>query len=489
MSDGGADTSPVSALPKLAAASPAEGDGRLARSAGLDALTGLPDRLAVAERLREAMDRARGGAGLVLLSIDLDDFKLVNDGLGHAAGDEVLRQLAERLDNVRRPCDVVARQGGDEFMMLVELESGADVGAAAASLGRRIADVLETPFRIGGAEFRIGASVGAAVYPGPAPDAETLHRHADSAMYEAKASGGGFAAFRAERPDPLARLATAAALRRGLVEGSMTVEYQPIYRLPSREIVGLEALSRWWDPARGPISPAEFIPVAERTGVINALGDWALEQLCSDAQAWDAQGLHPNFGFNVSPRQLQRPGFAADFARTVQRHGVDPSRIVVELTETGWTLELARTLPILDELTEAGFVLALDDFGAGYSSLSTLRTLPVKIIKIDRAFMTGLPDDPQTVAIIDAILALANACNCDVVVEGVETEAQLDFLTQRSVRLVQGFVLARPQPRQAITEMLQAQLVPTRRAGGLKAPEPGYRAPVVPDSRLPGLTG
>jgi EAL domain-containing protein (putative c-di-GMP-specific phosphodiesterase class I) len=282
-------------------------------------------------------------------------------------------------------------------------------------------------------------------------------------MYRAKEQGGGFARFEPGTSDPLARLSMAAALRRGLQDGAVSLNYQPIYSLPSRTMVGLEALARWRDPNLGFVTPNEFIPVAEKTGVINALGDWVLEQLCRDAVAWDALGLHPNFGINVSPRQLQRPGFAAEFAATAARYDIDPSRIIIELTETGWTLEAARTMPILEELTTAGFALALDDFGAGYSSLSSLRDLPVKIIKVDRAFMADLPVNPQAVAIVEAILALANACGCDVVVEGVETEPQIDFLCERNVRLVQGFGLARPQTMATVTEMLQAELVTSRR--------------------------
>ncbi|MGH2890385.1 MAG: putative bifunctional diguanylate cyclase/phosphodiesterase [Solirubrobacteraceae bacterium] len=438
-------------------------EARLAHLAYHDALTGLPNRAALAERLQAALRRAEGTGKVVLLSIDLDDFKLVNDGLGHAAGDELLRQLASRLDGVRRPSDLLARQGGDEFVMLVELPDGADGAAAAALIGARIAELLEAPFTVAAAEFRIGASVGAAVYPDDALDAESLHRHADSAMYEAKEAGGGFSAFRTGRRDPLARLSMAAELRRGLGAGELWVEYQPVWRLPEQTLIGLEALARWRRPGRGLVPPDEFIPVAEKTGVIDALGDWVLERVCADAVVWDRLGLHPNIGVNVSPRQLQRPGFAEAFAATVGRHGVAPGRIVIELTESGWTLDAARTMPALDDLTSAGFVLALDDFGAGYSSLSRLRRLPVKIIKVDRSFMTDLPSDPQALAIVDGILGLANACRCDVVVEGVENEAQIQLLSERGVRLAQGFGLARPQSAQAITALLRDHLVAGRR--------------------------
>jgi diguanylate cyclase (GGDEF)-like protein len=439
---------------------------RLAHLAYHDPLTGLPNRAGLAERLRTALAATDRGGRLVLLSIDLDGFKIVNDGLGHAAGDELLCQVARRLEDVRRPTDIVARHGGDEFVLLAEIDADTDAAAAAAAIGRRIGERMEAPFTVADAEFRVGASVGAAIYPDDAADAETLHRHADWAMYQAKESGGGFAAFRDGQADPLGRMSMAAALRRGLLDGALHIEYQPIYSLPSRALVGLEALSRWRDPTRGVVAPDVFIPVAEKTGVINALGDWVLEQVCRDARAWEAHGLRPNFGVNVSPRQLQRPGFAADLAGRVAFHGLDPRRFILELTETAWALEAGRTMPVLQELTASGFALALDDFGAGYSSLSRLRRLPVQVIKIDRSFMADLPEDPQAVAIVEAMLALANACHCDVVCEGVETEAQLEFLSRREVRLVQGFGLARPQPVEAVTALLERQLVAARRTVG-----------------------
>jgi diguanylate cyclase (GGDEF)-like protein len=448
-----------------------EAEACLAHLAYHDSLTGLPNRARLAERLEAALARAGDAGTVVLLSIDLDDFKLVNDGLGHAAGDLLLQHLANRLDRVRRPSDVLARQGGDEFMLLVELDVDADAPVVVASIARRIAELLETPFTVAGAELRIGASVGAAMYPDHARDAESLHRHADSAMYQAKETGSGFATYRPGRTDPLVRLAMAARLRRGLQDGALFLHYQPIYRLPERELIGVEALARWRDGARGLVPPDEFIPVAEKTGVINALGDWVLNEVCEQSRRWEALGLHPNIGVNVSPRQLQQPGFAEDFAKTVARHELDPSRIVIELTESAWTLESDRTLPVLEHLTEAGFSLALDDFGAGYSSLSRLRRLPVEVIKIDRSFMDDFPDDPQAAAIVVATLALASACGCDVVTEGVETEAQLRFLSEHGCRLVQGFGLCRPQPAATITKLLQAELIANRRTpgGGLTA--------------------
>lgn len=438
-------------------------DERLAHLAFHDPLTGLPNRAHLADRLQQALATAGDTGAVVLLSIDLDDFKLVNDGLGHAAGDELLCQVARRLQAIRGSGDLLARQGGDEFIVLLELEDRATAATTAAAVARRLIDLVEEPFQIADAELRIGASIGAAVYPADAADAESLHRHADTAMYRAKQTGGGFAAYRPGGADPLERLALAAALRRGLHEEALSVHYQPIFRLPSRKMIGVEALVRWTDADRGAISPAEFIPVAEKTGVIHALGDWVLEEVCRHVGQWDALGLHPKVGINISPRQLQRAGFADDFARTVAAAGIDPQRVVLELTESAWMLESSRTLLPLEELTAAGFVVALDDFGAGFSSLSRLRRLPVGVIKIDQSFMVDLPDDPQSAAIVEAILALATACGCDVVTEGIETEAQLQFMSERACRLAQGFWLARPVPLAEVTALMQDHLAADRR--------------------------
>lgn len=436
-----------------------------------DSLTGLPNRVRLAERLGVSLPRAadRGGS-VVLLSLDLDGFNAVNEGLGHEGADELLCQVAPRLDSIRRPADLLVRHGGDEFGLLAELEPGVNATAVVAALSERIARVLEMPFTLAGteagteAEVRIGASVGAAIYPTHALDARTLQRRADWAMDRARQSGGTFALYSPEATEPSAGVSRAAALRHGLRTGELFVHYQPVYRLPSRELIGVEALARWQREDGEIIGPDEFIPLAETTGLIHDLGDQVLDTVCAQAAAWEALALKPNFGINVSPRQLERPGFVTAFAAVVARAGLSPRRLVVELTESAWSVEATRTLGALEALTHAGFSLALDDFGAGYSSLSRLHALPVKVIKIDRSFLVDLPADPQAAAIVEAILALATACGCDVVCEGVETEAQLDFLSARGCRLAQGFGLGRPQPAAAMTELLIAELAADRRS-------------------------
>lgn len=435
----------------------------LAHLAYHDPLTDLPNRVRLAERLGEALTRAVDGASVALLSIDLDAFRTINDSLGRDAGDELLRQVARRLDSVRRTNDMLVRQGGDEFTLMAELDAGLDPTAVTVAMAERISSVLEEPFTLADAELRLTASVGAAIYPEDALEASALLRNADSAMYQAKEDGGGFALYRPGADKPMARMSMAAALRRGLRNEEFFLHYQPIYRLADRKLIGLEALVRWRRADAKIMPPDTFIPAAEKTGVIHALGDWVLETLCRQAVQWQALGLHPNFCINVSPRQLERPRFASHFASIVARSCLDPRHLIVELTESAWTVEASRTQAALKALTDAGFSLAIDDFGAGYSSLSRLRNLPVSVIKVDRSFLVDLPGDPQATAIVEAILALATACGCDVVCEGVETEAQLEFLRAGGCLQGQGFGLGRPQPAEAITEVLIAQLAADRR--------------------------
>jgi EAL domain-containing protein (putative c-di-GMP-specific phosphodiesterase class I) len=252
-------------------------------------------------------------------------------------------------------------------------------------------------------------------------------------------------------------------LRQALERGEMELHYQPIYRLSDMRAMGVEALIRWRKPDGELIAPGRFLPAAEQTGVIDDVGDFVLSELCRQAVRWRERGLLPNLGINISPRQLRRLGFARRFSDEVHRHGLDPAQFVVELTETVWTLEGDRMWPVLEELRAFGFSLAIDDFGAGYSSLARLLNLPVDVIKIDRAFLSPIPGDLQAAAIITAILRLAEACDCDVVAEGVETDAQLEFLIARECSLAQGYHLGRPLLEAALTPRLVAGLADDRR--------------------------
>jgi diguanylate cyclase (GGDEF)-like protein len=431
--------------------------------AGSDPLTGLADRAVLELRVAAEVARAcRDGTAVALVFADLNEFKRVNDGLGHDAGDRLLCQVADRLRATIRPEDLAARLGGDEFVVLV---TGLPVAGRepAEAMGQRIADALAEPYTLGAAELIVDASVGVSLFPSDADGPDALVKHADAAMYEAKAAGGGVAVYGGGTVDPIEHLALAARLRRAVERDELVLHYQPIFRLADRRIIGVEALVRWRDPERGLIPPDEFIPVAERVGVIDALGDWVLRALCAQARSWQDRGLLPNFGINISPRQLRRAGFARRFAEQVAAHGLDPGRFVLELTESAWALESSRLMPVLEELRGHGLSLAIDDFGAGYSSLWRLRELPVHVIKVDRSFLCGVPEDEQSTRIFAAMLRLADACGCDVVAEGVEEVEQLDFLASEGCRLAQGFHLGRPLMPDELELRLEASIAPERR--------------------------
>ena len=439
---------------------------RLRRQALHDSLTGLPNRTMLAEHLAVALARARrSGRAIALAYIDLDDFKLVNDNLGHAAGDRLLVDVGHRLESCLRDTDVLARQGGDEFLLLLaDLDDPETAKKAAVATYERMRAAFDEPFHLDGAELAIGVSMGVSVFPQDASDAETLHRHADTSMYRAKENGGGLTVFEASQAAaPLARLSLAARLRRAIDDGELELHYQPIWDLSAGGIMGIEALVRWRHPLRGLVPPLEFIPVAEQTGVIDALGDWVLEETCRQARVWQDLGLSPGLGINVSPYQLRRPAFAERMRGTIVSHDLDPGRFIVELTESAWMLDADRTLLMLQELREAGLVLALDDFGAGYSSLSRLLHLPLQIVKIDRQFLDGVPDQPGAVAVLDAIMRVAKTCGCDIVIEGIETDAQRDVVTGMGARLGQGFGLGRPLPAAEATALLLERITAGRR--------------------------
>lgn len=432
-----------------------EAERRLRDLAYRDRLTGLPNRVLLEEQLARDLARVRRtGAALALLYFDLDNFKLVNDSFGHTAGDAVLRETAMRVSELIRGGDMLARQGGDEFLLLLDCAGGSP-RAVAEVAGARIAAALERPFVAGGAEFHVGASIGVAICPEHGSDPETLLKHADAAMYQAKRSGGGTVAFYQPRAnDARRRLSLATRLRRALDEDELRLHFQPIVSVADGSLEALEALVRWEDPHDGPVAPSQFIPVAEETGLIDGIGEWVLEALCAQAVTWAADGVRPRLSFNLSPRQLRRTDLVGSIASRIAAHGLHPGQFCVELTESALLSDERRQRSLLTDLRDAGLAIAIDDFGSGHSSLARLRDLPVQMLKVDRSFLARVPEDASSAAIVAAVLELGAALGMMTVVEGVETEAQLRFLRERDCPLAQGFLLGRPAPASALGGVL-----------------------------------
>jgi diguanylate cyclase (GGDEF)-like protein/PAS domain S-box-containing protein len=427
---------------------------RIAHLAYHDSLTSLPNRALLREHLDPALARARrAGQAVALLYLDLDDFKLVNDSFGHDAGDELLCQVAERLADRRRASDVLARQGGDEFLLLMT-DLGHEAGAAAEAAAAGMLATLDEPFRIGGETFHLSGSVGISIFPRDADGAASLLRHADAAMYEAKAEGPSRVMRYEQRPTAsIDRLSLTSRLRLAVQRDELELRWQPIVTPRDGALYGLEALVRWNDPARGLVHPEHFIPVAEETGLIEIVGEWVVEAICRQRRAWHAQGLDPRVHLNVSPRELRQRDFSERLLARIASHGLRADNMTIEITETAVMRERARTEPLLRSLVDAGAQVAIDDFGSGYSSLTRLRELPVHVLKLDRAFLVDLPR-PDAAAVVNAVLELAAALGMTAVVEGVETEAQRAFVAARGGALAQGYLLGRPVPAADLAERL-----------------------------------
>jgi diguanylate cyclase (GGDEF)-like protein/PAS domain S-box-containing protein len=423
-----------------------------------DQLTGLPNRTLLDEHLEIALARAaRESRELALLYLDLDNFKMVNDSLGHAAGDQLLEMVAERMAGITRGSDVVARHGGDEFLILLT-DLGAHSSDVAEMVATKVLDALAAPFTIGDAEFEVGASVGIALYPNDGRTSSELLRAADSAMYQAKASGRGryslHAGGTASDPD---LLSLTARLRRAVSHDELVLHYQPIFRVPDRRLVAVEALVRWNDPARGLVGPGEFIKLAEDTGLIEPIGEWVILDICRQALEWRAAGIDVRIHFNLSPRQLRQRGVAETIRSTIESCGVAPDTLTAEITESAAMAEAGLGASILNELRQLGLHLSVDDFGSGYSSLGRLRELPVDELKLDRSFLEAVPHDSAAGALVRGVLDLAHGLGMETVVEGVETAAQWEFLVRHGGALAQGFHLARPAPAGEITRLLGSE--------------------------------
>lgn len=422
-----------------------------------DSLTKLPNRALLDEHLALALARARrSGQSVALLFVDLDDFKAVNDSLGHAAGDELLKRIAVRLRAVVRSTDLLARQGGDEFLILLtDLDN--DPRLSAEATAKQVETALLEPFHLADAEFEVGASIGISLYPDDAADADTLMRHADAAMYEVKQAGrGGIASYGGDSRQTLARLSLTSKLRRALQREDFVVHYQPIVAPATGELRAFEALVRWQDAERGVVGPNEFIPLAEDAGLIEAIGGWVLNEVCSQQRSWCADGLSSHVHVNVSPRQLRRPDFPSTVREALEGQRLGPSMLTLEITESAAMLDAERANPIVRALHELGVRLAIDDFGSGHSSLARLRDVPVQTLKIDQSFLRGVPDDGQAAAMITAIIELGAALGMVTVAEGVTTDAQRRFLVEQGCPLAQGFQFARPLTAPDATALLRA---------------------------------
>ena len=408
-------------------------EGELRHQASHDALTGLPNRVLLTERAQSAVDT---GALTSLLFVDLDDFKHVNDGLGHHAGDALLIAVAGRLQHAARELDTVARLGGDEFAILVVGDTD-----AAEAVARRVLDVLTRPFDVLGHRLSVGASVGVATVEGGS--VEELLRHADVAMYSAKAAGKGtLARFDTEMQDKSAeRLSLHTELAEAITSGQLRLCYQPIIDLASGDLRSGEALVRWQHPRLGLLSPDRFIPLAEDTGLIVALGRWVLEEACRQATSWPED---VSVAVNLSARQLEDDSLLDDVTRVLTETGLTPSRLVLEVTETVVMLDIDTTVTRLAELRERGIRIAVDDFGTGYSSLSSLMRLPVDVLKIDRSFIASMLDRPEASSLARVLVDMGRTLGLEVVAEGIEEATQEATLRAFACEQGQGFLYSRP---------------------------------------------
>ena len=426
-----------------------------------DALTGLPNRILLNDRITSELAHARRQqTNAALLFLDLDRFKIINDSLGHAVGDKLLRVIARRLNNCVRDEDTVARLGGDEFMILLPRISGS---ADAGRIAKKIIECLVDPISCNGHELHITTSIGISIYPYDGTDAETLIKHADISMYRAKELGRNKSVYYTAEMNAGSRkqLAMETNLRRALEKNQLKLFYQPKIDISRNMIIGVEALLRWEHPTMGFISPLDFIPVAEDTGLIVPIGEWVLHTAFKQLQQWHNAGFsNLTVAVNLSSAQLSRPGFEDVVELALVESGLDASMTELEITENVAMENIDSAIIILEKLKCMGVSIAMDDFGTGYSSLSYLRRLPIDIVKIDKSFVREIPDSAEDVTIAQAIIAMAKSLELLPIVEGVENVRQLNFFRQQGVHIVQGYLFSKPVEASELLKMLESQTLP-----------------------------
>jgi diguanylate cyclase (GGDEF)-like protein len=439
----------------------ARAQAHIHRLAYFDALTGLPNREWIGEYLGRSLDAAaQRERGVALLFVDLDQFKRINDTLGHETGDALLRQVAARLGSALAYAGAdaqLARVGGDEFIVVLTGRAGVTEAEQAA---QRLQAALTAPFVQGGYEFVVTPSIGIALYPEHGTDVQTLRKNADLAMYEAKAGGRNQFRLYTSAIDARAmqRLSLEMELRRAFDERRLEVYYQPQYEATSLKLTGAEALLRWFHPQRGQISTADFIAVAEETGLIGDIGRWTFEQVCRDLTAWRAAGLIvPAISVNVSGRDFMRQDVLLRLSRVLEEARLPASLFELELTEGVLMQDVESGQRSLAALKEFGFALAVDDFGTGYCSLNYLKRFPLDTLKVDRAFVNDITADVDDAAIVRAIVGLGHNLNLKIVAEGVETLEQLQFLRATGCDLIQGFLMSRAVQAGAFAQLLRAR--------------------------------
>ncbi|MHB1290561.1 MAG: putative bifunctional diguanylate cyclase/phosphodiesterase [Sulfuricella sp.] len=427
-----------------------------------DVLTDLPNRILLQDRLGQAIELARiQGRQLAVMFMDLDQFKHINDSLGHAVGDQLLQSVAQRLVDCVPHSDTVSRQGGDEFVLLLPYIKHAEDAALSA---QKMLAALALPHRIDRHDLHIGASIGISIYPDDGEDAETLIKCADSAMYHAKESGRNNYKFFEQSMNVRAveRQSIESGLRRALERQEFVLYYQPKINLQSGAIVGVEALIRWQHPQRGLLSPAQFIAIAEDCGLILPIGRWVLREACNQARAWIQAGLPPIIiAVNTSAPEFRAKDFLENIRATLAETRLEPRYLELELTESILMRDAESTDSVLHAIADLGVKLAIDDFGTGYSSLSYLRKFPIDTLKIDQSFVNQMTSNPDDAAIVGAVIGMAKSLRLRVIAEGVETPEQYAFLLAQHCDEGQGYYFGRPVVAEALATLLQTGVSPT----------------------------